>query len=187
MTPRKTGAPVIVASGMGYMAEKITEAAMEAGVPVYEDDSLATLLSQMKLGRPSPGIISGCGRHIHIFPGICTRGVPEAQERSVSRNRMKARERDKEEQRMPNRWIKRTAAVILACCLAQRASSHPWQPQAHQISERAGEFQAGGRKHPARHRRRDRNPGKGKVMVSGGNSKYPRIRGGMGGQGQGGA
>ena len=37
--PEKNGAPVIVASGMGYMAERITETAMEAGVPVYEDDS----------------------------------------------------------------------------------------------------------------------------------------------------
>lgn len=52
--PKKNGAPVIVASGMGYMAEKITEAAMQAGVPVYEDDSLATLLSQMKLGSSVP-------------------------------------------------------------------------------------------------------------------------------------
>lgn len=52
--PHKNGAPVIVASGMGYMAEKITEAAMEAGVPVYEDDSLASLLSQMKLGASIP-------------------------------------------------------------------------------------------------------------------------------------
>ena len=45
--PEKNGAPVIVASGMGYMAERITETALEAGVPVYEDDSLATLLTQL--------------------------------------------------------------------------------------------------------------------------------------------
>ena len=48
--PDKNGAPVIVASGMGYIAEKITETAMKAGVPVYEDDSLASLLTQLKLG-----------------------------------------------------------------------------------------------------------------------------------------
>ena len=41
-SPEKDSAPVIVASGMGYMAEKITEAARKSGVPVYEDDSLAT-------------------------------------------------------------------------------------------------------------------------------------------------
>lgn len=47
-------APLVVASGMGYMAERITEAAIKAGVPVYEDNSLATLLSQLKLGSPIP-------------------------------------------------------------------------------------------------------------------------------------
>ena len=40
------GAPVIVASGMGHLAEKIVEVAVESGVPVYEDNSLATVLSQ---------------------------------------------------------------------------------------------------------------------------------------------
>lgn len=47
-------APVVVASGMGYMAEKIVEVASENGVPVYEDTSLATMLSQLKLGQPIP-------------------------------------------------------------------------------------------------------------------------------------
>ena len=50
-SPEKDTAPVIVASGMGYMAEKITEAARKSGVPVYEDDSLATLLSRLQLGE----------------------------------------------------------------------------------------------------------------------------------------
>ncbi|MCI9102597.1 MAG: type III secretion protein [Lachnospiraceae bacterium] len=52
--PEKNGAPIIVASGMGYMAERITETALEAGVPVYEDDSLATMLTQLKLGSEIP-------------------------------------------------------------------------------------------------------------------------------------
>ncbi|WP_349293023.1 EscU/YscU/HrcU family type III secretion system export apparatus switch protein [Angelakisella massiliensis] len=48
------GVPVIVASGMGNLAEKMVEVAMENGVPVYEDNSLATILSQMELGREIP-------------------------------------------------------------------------------------------------------------------------------------
>lgn len=48
------GAPVIVASGMGHLAEKIVEVAADNGVPVYEDTSLATVLSQMQLGREIP-------------------------------------------------------------------------------------------------------------------------------------
>ena len=45
---------MIVASGMGYLAEKIAEVASENGVPIYEDNSLATVLSQMELGREVP-------------------------------------------------------------------------------------------------------------------------------------
>lgn len=48
------GAPVIIASGMGNLAEKIVEVASENGVPVYEDNSLATVLSQMELGKEIP-------------------------------------------------------------------------------------------------------------------------------------
>lgn len=48
------GAPVIVASGMGHLAEKIVEVACDNGVPVYEDTSLATILSQMELGKEIP-------------------------------------------------------------------------------------------------------------------------------------
>lgn len=47
-------APVIVASGMGYMAEKIVEVASGSGVPIYEDNSLASVLAQLELGRPIP-------------------------------------------------------------------------------------------------------------------------------------
>ena len=47
-------APVIVASGMGYLAEKIVEVASDNGVPIYEDNSLATILTQLKLGQEVP-------------------------------------------------------------------------------------------------------------------------------------
>ena len=47
-------APIIVASGSGYMAEKIINTARESGVPVYEDNSLATVLSQLSLGSEIP-------------------------------------------------------------------------------------------------------------------------------------
>lgn len=47
-------APVIVASGSGYLAQKIVETARSNGIPVYEDNSLATVLSQMELGSEIP-------------------------------------------------------------------------------------------------------------------------------------
>ena len=50
----KDVAPVIVASGLGYMAERMVEMANENGVPVYEDNSLATVLTQLDLGTAIP-------------------------------------------------------------------------------------------------------------------------------------
>ncbi|MBS4959394.1 MAG: EscU/YscU/HrcU family type III secretion system export apparatus switch protein [Clostridiales bacterium] len=47
-------APVIVATGMGYTAERIVQSALEHDVPVYEDTSLATLLSRLELGDQIP-------------------------------------------------------------------------------------------------------------------------------------
>lgn len=47
-------APVIVASGTGYTAQKIIDTARDAGVPIFEDNSLATLLTQLELGSEVP-------------------------------------------------------------------------------------------------------------------------------------
>ena len=60
-------APVIVASGMGYLAEKMVEVATENGVPVYEDDSLATILSQLELGREIPEELYQAIVEIYIY------------------------------------------------------------------------------------------------------------------------
>ena len=58
---------MIVAAGMGYMAEKITETAMKAGVPIYEDDSIASLLTQMKLGEEIPEELFQAIVEIYIY------------------------------------------------------------------------------------------------------------------------
>jgi flagellar biosynthesis protein len=47
-------APVVVASGLGYVAEKIISIAQDNGVPIYHDDSLANLLSQLDAGTEIP-------------------------------------------------------------------------------------------------------------------------------------
>ena len=47
-------APIIVASGVGYMAERIIEVATENNIPVFEDNSLSTILSQLDLGAEVP-------------------------------------------------------------------------------------------------------------------------------------
>ncbi|QNK42351.1 EscU/YscU/HrcU family type III secretion system export apparatus switch protein [Caproicibacter fermentans] len=48
------GAPVVVASGMGGAAREIVGIAEKNGVPVFRDDSLATLLSRMDAGVQIP-------------------------------------------------------------------------------------------------------------------------------------
>ena len=62
-----SGAPVVVASGMGYMAEKIVEVAAESGVPVYEDNSLATMLSQLSLGQEIPDSLYRAIVEIYVY------------------------------------------------------------------------------------------------------------------------
>ena len=60
-------APVIVASGMGYMAEKIVEVAADNGVPIYEDNSLATMLSQLSLGQEIPDSLYRAIVEIYVY------------------------------------------------------------------------------------------------------------------------
>ncbi len=47
-------APVVVASGSGSIAQKIIGIAEKSGVPVFRDNSLATLLSQLQSGTEIP-------------------------------------------------------------------------------------------------------------------------------------
>jgi len=47
-------APQVVASGKGFIAEKIIEAAREFDIPVESDPVLAEALSQMDLGQEIP-------------------------------------------------------------------------------------------------------------------------------------
>ena len=49
-----SNAPVVVASGLGYAAQKIIDVAQENNVPVFQDDSLASLLSQLNAGSEVP-------------------------------------------------------------------------------------------------------------------------------------
>ncbi|MEG0894435.1 MAG: EscU/YscU/HrcU family type III secretion system export apparatus switch protein, partial [Oscillospiraceae bacterium] len=51
---KENSAPVVVASGSGTIAQKIIDIAIENNVPVYQDDSLATLLAQLKVGNEIP-------------------------------------------------------------------------------------------------------------------------------------
>ena len=47
-------APKIIASGKGFLAERIIEKAKEADVPVHKDDRLAQSLSKLEIGDYIP-------------------------------------------------------------------------------------------------------------------------------------
>ena len=64
---RKNAAPVIVASGMGYLAEKMVELAQECGVSIYEDNSLATVLTQLELGAEIPNELYQAIVDIYVY------------------------------------------------------------------------------------------------------------------------
>jgi flagellar biosynthesis protein len=52
--PEKNNSPVIVAAGTGFVAQKILNVAEENGIPIYHDDSAATLLSKLQMGQEIP-------------------------------------------------------------------------------------------------------------------------------------
>ena len=65
---RQSAAPVVVASGMGHLAEKMVEIANENDVPVYEDKS------QLDLGREIPeelykAVVDIYAYFLHFVPG----------------------------------------------------------------------------------------------------------------------
>lgn len=52
--PGEDTAPVIIASGHGTTAERIIDIAEQNGIPVYRDDSAASLLCMLEIGRDIP-------------------------------------------------------------------------------------------------------------------------------------
>ena len=60
-------APVIVASGMGYMAAELVGTAADCGVPIYEDNSLSTILTQLQLGQEIPESLYQAIVEIYVY------------------------------------------------------------------------------------------------------------------------
>lgn len=47
-------APLVIASGYGPVAEKIIGIGEEQGIPIYRDDSAASMLCMLGIGNPIP-------------------------------------------------------------------------------------------------------------------------------------
>jgi flagellar biosynthesis protein len=51
---KKSGAPIVKASGQGELAQKILEVAEEAGIPIQEDPDLVEILGKVPIGDEIP-------------------------------------------------------------------------------------------------------------------------------------
>ena len=60
-------APKILATGKGYVAEKIIETANKENVPVHKDEKLATTLSKLEIGDYIPKELYGVVAEILVF------------------------------------------------------------------------------------------------------------------------
>ena len=60
-------APKILATGKGYVADKIIEAAKEENVPVHKDEKLAATLSKLEIGDYIPKELYGVVAEILVF------------------------------------------------------------------------------------------------------------------------
>lgn len=61
------GAPKILATGKGEVAEKIIEKAKENDVPLYKDNKLADTLSRLKIGAAIPPELYDVVAEILVF------------------------------------------------------------------------------------------------------------------------
>lgn len=62
-------APTVVASGTGLVAENILKEAQKHDVPVYEDEKMATILTQLQVGEEIPEELYELVAKIMVFVG----------------------------------------------------------------------------------------------------------------------
>ncbi len=67
--PGRDDVPVLTAYGEGYMAEKMLQEAEEHGVPVMEDQNLASMLSKLSVGDNIPPQLYEVVARILVFVG----------------------------------------------------------------------------------------------------------------------
>lgn len=62
-------APKIIATGTGYLAEKIIEKAKETNVPMHQDEKLAATLAKLEIGEAIPPELYDVVAEILVFVG----------------------------------------------------------------------------------------------------------------------
>ncbi|HOQ15950.1 MAG TPA: EscU/YscU/HrcU family type III secretion system export apparatus switch protein [Defluviitaleaceae bacterium] len=62
-------APKVIAKGKGVIAEKIIEKGLEEEIPVYEDEKLANVLTELEIGELIPVELYEIVAEILVFVG----------------------------------------------------------------------------------------------------------------------
>lgn len=60
-------APKVIAAGKGYVAENILEEGKRHDVPVYKDNKLATLLTELEVGEQIPEALYDVVAQVLVF------------------------------------------------------------------------------------------------------------------------
>jgi len=60
-------APKVIASGRGYLADKIIDRAKEADIPLHKDEKLAETLSKLEIGNVIPPELYNVVAEILVF------------------------------------------------------------------------------------------------------------------------
>lgn len=60
-------APKIIASGRGYLADKILNVAKESNIPIHQDEKLANTLSKLEIGDCIPPELYNIVSEILVF------------------------------------------------------------------------------------------------------------------------
>ena len=68
--PGEDGAPKVIASGKGALAEKIIEQAQSNKIPVHQDDKLADTLSKLEIGEMIPPELYEVVAEILVFVDV---------------------------------------------------------------------------------------------------------------------
>ena len=65
--PQEYKAPIVIAEGKGYVAEKLLDEAHKHNIPVYKDEKLATLLTEIGIGAQIPEELYDIMAQILVF------------------------------------------------------------------------------------------------------------------------
>lgn len=65
--PEVDRAPKVIASGEGYLADKIIDKAIEADVPLHKDEKLADSLSALEIGESIPPELYSVVAEVLVF------------------------------------------------------------------------------------------------------------------------